>query len=286
MQNLSSLLWLVSGFFGKRRRREQESGEPVYFSRLKHLSDGEWRAALAESPAKAARWVYAAATYGNIDAQLYWGQMLLDGYGTRRDPTGAFRWFTIAAESKRADAINMLGRCHERGWGVPSDCAKAAACYRHAAEQSFDWAQFNLASLMLDGKGVARDPDGACELFMQAAAQGHVKSLNMVGRCYEHGWGRPRDMIAAVEWYRRSAEGGDFRGQYRYGQMLFERGSVADALAWLRLAVDTAPVEFCRDIAGELLCHCAAPVRDIGRHARSIVAEADAKAAADPPSIA
>ena len=264
------ILWLSSilRFFGRRRRR-RSSGEPVYFDRLKHLSDDEWRAALAESPDKAARWVYAAATYGNIDAQIMWGQMLLDGYGTPRDDEGAFRWFGIAAKSKRADAVNMLGRCHECGWGAPVDFEKAAACYREAAEQSFDWAQFNLACLMLDGKGVPQDRDGAFALFMKAVEQGHVKSFNMIGRFYEHGWGRPRDMTTAAEWYRRSAEGGDFRGQYRYGQLLFERGLPDDALPLLRLAVDNAPVELCRQFAGELLGRPEPRLQEIGALAQA-----------------
>lgn len=262
--SLTSLLSPVFGLFGRRRKRARTAEEPLYFSRLKQLSDDEWRAALAESPAKAARWVHAAATYGNVDAQLYWGQMLLDGYGTRRDPERAFRWFSVAAESARADAINMVGRCHERGWGVPVDYEKAAACYRQAAEQSDDWAAFNLACLMLDGRGVARDPHGALELLLKAAGRGHVKSLHMVGRCCEYGWGRPRDMAAAAEWYRRSAEGGDFRGQYRYGRLLFERGRVDDGLAWLRLAVEDAPVGFCREMAGDLLGETDAALREVG----------------------
>jgi TPR repeat protein len=254
------------GFFGRFRRRKPRE-EPVYFSKLKRLNDDEWRAALAESPAKAAHWVYAAASYGNAEAQLYWAQMLLDGYGTQRDVQGAFRWFKIAAASKNVEAINMLGRCYERGWGTPVDCEKAAACYREAAEQSHDWARYNLASLLLDGNGVERDVGLAFDLLTQAAAQDHVKSMTVIGHFHEHGWECPRDIPKAMQWYRRGAEGGDFRGQYRYGKLLFEQGQSDDALPWLHRAVDNAPLEFCYRFASELLSHPEPALQKIGAHA-------------------
>lgn len=252
-----------------RRRQKQSSSEPVYLSQLQSLSDEEWQTALTKSPAEAARWVHAAATYGNIDAQLHWAQMQLDGYGTRRDPEAAFRWFGIAALSKRADAINLLGRCHELGWGTPVDYAKAVDCYREAAGKSHDWAQYNLGCRLLDGQDVGRDPEKAFALFSQAVAQGHIKSLNMLGRCYENGWGCPQDMAEAVRWYRRSAEEGDFRGQYRYGQLLLDRGLLDEAVPLLCLAVDTTPVAMCAEIATAMLEHPEPRIREIGARAQA-----------------
>lgn len=250
-------------FFGK-RRKSRPIDEPLYGSRLEKLSSEEWQAALNKSPEEAARWIYAAATSGNIDAQLHWAQMQLDGYGTRRDPGAAFRWFCIAALSKRPDAINMLGRCHERGWGTPIDYAKAVECYREAAEKSFDWAQFNLGLLLLEGKGTARDPDKAFDLFTKAVAQNHMKSLNMIGLCYENGWGCRQNMAESIRWYRRSADAGDFRGQYRYGQLLLDRGQTDEALPWFRLAVENTPVEMRGEIASALMNHPDQKLRTIG----------------------
>lgn len=259
---------MPSRFFG-RQRQKQSPSEALYPSQLQNLSDDEWKAALTKSPAEAARWMHAAATYGNIDAQLNWAQMHLDGYGTKRDPEAAFRWFGIAALSKRADAINMLGRCHELGWGTPIDYAKAVACYRDAANKSYDWAQYNLGCRLLDGRDVGHDPDMAFALFTRAVAQGHVKSLNMLGRCYEHGWGCPQDIAEATQWYRRSADEGDFRGQYRYGQLLLDRGLLDEAVPLLRLAVDNTPVDMCGDIASALLEHPEPGIQEIGARAQA-----------------
>jgi hypothetical protein len=255
--------------FFSRQRQKQSAGEPVSLSQLQGLSDEEWKAALAKSPAEAARWVRAAATYGNVDAQLHWAQMQLDGYGTKRDPEAAFRWFGIAALSERADAVNMLGRCHELGWGTPIDHAKAVDCYRTAAEKSYDWAQYNLGCRLLDDKHSGRDPDTAFKLFTKAVAQDHMKSLNMLGRCHENGWGCPQDLAEAVRWYRRSAKEGDFRGQYRYGQLLLDRGLLDEAVPLLCLAVDNTPVEMCGDIAAALMQHPEPRLREIAAIAQA-----------------
>jgi TPR repeat protein len=254
MRFFRSLLSLPLRFFAKRKREKKFSDETIYLSRLENLSKEEWDTILSKDPREAARWIYAAATYGHLDAQLHWAQMLLDGIGTERDADAAFRWFGIAAQSKRADTINMLGRCHELGWGTPVDFGKAAEYYRDAAAKSSDWARFNLGCLLLEGKGVARDMNEAFRLFMSAVEQGHVKSLNMVGRCYENGWGCTKNMPEAVQWLRRSAEAGDFRGQYSYAQIL-------------RLAIDQSHVELCREMAKVLSEHPEQPLREMASYA-------------------
>lgn len=258
---------LIANFFVRRRAQGKQPEAPLHFNRLKHLGDDAWRAALNESPSTAARWVEAAATYGDVDAQLYWAQMLLDGYGTARDPERAVRWFRIAAESGRADALNMVGRCYERGWGVAVDFSKAAEFYRAAADKADNWGRFNLACLLMDGLGVERDLDAAYALLAKAAAEEHVKSFYRIGLFHEHGWGRPRDRNAALQWYRRSAEAGDFRGQYQYGRMLLADGARDAALSWIARCVSEAPAGFCREIAPELLDHPDGGVRSAGQRA-------------------
>ena len=66
----------------------------------------------------------------------------------------------------------MLGRCHEMGWGVRPDCAAAAEWYSRAAEHGLDWAQYNLANLMLRGRGVPQDRRKALSLYLARHAQG------------------------------------------------------------------------------------------------------------------
>jgi uncharacterized protein len=64
--------------------------------------------------------------------------------------------------------------------------------------------------------------------------------MNMVGRCYENGWGAPDDLVAAAHWYRRSAEAGYDWGEYNYANLLFDGQGVdpdqAEAVVWYRRA--------------------------------------------------
>jgi TPR repeat protein len=267
MLNLRALRWRWSRLLGPRRRRP--APPRVYAVDIKDRPREDWQRMIAENPVEAARWMYAAATAGYVDAQLSWAQMQLDGLGTPRDPQGAFRWFEIAAQSKRPDAVNLLGRCYELGWGTPADATRAAEFYRAAAVDGLDWAQFNLAMLMLEGRGMPRDPEGAFAWFFRAAGQGHVKSFHMVGQYHEHGLGRARDVAQARDWYRRAAEAGERRGQYHYGLLLIELGEAGDGLVWLRRAADGAPDWFVREKSDELATHSLSAVRDIAAAMRA-----------------
>lgn len=172
--------------------------------------------------------------------------------------------------AEQACGCNQHGRTLPRTRvGHACRLRKAVVCYREAAEKSYDWAQYNLGCRLLDGRDVGRDPDEAFALFTKAVAQGHVKSLNMLGRCYENGWGCPQDMVEAVRWYRRSAEEGAFRGQYRYGQLLLDRGLLDEAIPLFHLAVDNTPAEMCGDIATALLEHSEPRLQEIGARARA-----------------
>ena len=134
------------------------------------------------------------------------------------------------------DAINMAGRCLDNGWGISADPAAAAVLFQRAADAGDAWAQYNLAHMYLDGRGVARDWPRAHAYYLKAAAQGHERAMNLLGRCCEEGWGRPRDACAAADWYRRSAEGGYFRGQYNWAGILVSEGRFEEAVPWLARA--------------------------------------------------
>src|SRR6185312_9888648 len=88
-----------------------------------------------------------------------------------------------------------------------------------------------------------------------AAAQGHVRAMNLLGRCYEQGWGVGQDTGAARAWYRRSAEGGYFRGAYNYADMLAHEGCITEAKAWFSRALAGAPEQSRAVMMTALLAH-------------------------------
>jgi TPR repeat protein len=97
-------------------------------------------------------------------------------------------------------------------------------------------AQAVLGQMLLDA-GDARQGFG---WFNKAAAQGHLMALNMVGRCYDLGWGTPVNKVRAAECFRICAERGLDWGMYNYATALtLGEGLTEDkaaALAWFQKA--------------------------------------------------
>lgn len=113
------------------------------------------------------------------------------------------------------------------------------AAFVHAcAEAGEAEAQAVYGQMLLDGTGVAADPRAALGWFTKAAAQHHVMAINMVGRCYDLGWGTAPDKARAAECYRIAAERGLDWGMYNYATLLaLGEGVPLDrtaALDWFR----------------------------------------------------
>lgn len=110
------------------------------------------------------------------------------------------------------------------------------AFVRAAADAGLAEAQVVLGQSLLDA-GAATE---AVDWFARAAAQHHAMGLNMLGRCYDLGWGVMIDKVRAAECFRAAAELGLHWAQYNYATALALGAGVeedkAAALAWLRKA--------------------------------------------------
>lgn len=180
------------------------------------------------------------AANGHALDQVLWGKALLNSIWLERDPDKAREWFMIAAKGKSGAAYNMLGRCAQFGWGTPPDLPQAVKFYQKAADLGDLWGVYNLGICTLRGIGCTSDRQRAFTLFREAALKGHAKSMNLLARFMEEGWETPRNPSAALDWYRRSAEGGDYRGQHNYATALLALGRPKEALSWWRKAVEDA----------------------------------------------
>ncbi len=204
---------------------------------------------LAGPPEQAAATLRAAAEGGVVQAQLVYGQWLLDGRGVACDPAQAVQWFHHAAREGEPMALNMLGQCHAHGWGMPANPLLAAYWFRLAAQGGLDWGMYNYATALALGQGVERDHATALDWFRKAAALGHAKSSNMIGGFYEDGWVVERDEDAALEHYLRAAAGGDFRGRFNAARLLIACGRLDEAMPWLDRVPETATPAFLRKAA-------------------------------------
>jgi len=113
------------------------------------------------------------------------------------------------------------------------------ALVRTGAEAGVAEAQAVWGQMLLD-RGDSRAAFG---WFNKAAAQHHVMALNMVGRCYDLGWGVDVDKARAAACFRIAAEAGLSEGMYNHATALALGAGVAEdrtaALAWLEKAAAT-----------------------------------------------
>ena len=111
-----------------------------------------------------------------------------------------------------------------------------AALIREGAEAGLAEAQAVLGQILLD----QQKPSEAFGWFWKAAQQGHPMGLNMLGRCYDLGWGTSVDKKRAAECFRVAAEAGLDWGMYNYGSALALGAGLtqdkAAALAWFEKA--------------------------------------------------
>lgn len=141
-----------------------------------------------------------------------------------------------------ADALDTLS-AEDIAARLSGPPAVRAAFLRAAAEAGEPDAQALYGQLLLDGDGVAQDRPAALGWFVKAAAQHHVMALNMVGRCYDLGWGTAPDKARAADCYRIAAERGLDWAMYNYATLLALGDGVPEdrpaALGWFRKVAET-----------------------------------------------
>ena len=117
--------------------------------------------------------------------------------------------------------------------GSPED---RAALIREGAEAGVAEAQAVWGQMELDAGNAA----AGFGWFNKAAAQGHLMALNMVGRCYDLGWGVGVDKARAAECFRIAAARGLDWAMYNYATALALGEGVAEdkpaALGWFEKA--------------------------------------------------
>ena len=101
------------------------------------------------------------------------------------------------------------------------DLAKAFSSYMQAASAGNPLAQFNVASMYLNGEGTDRDYKEAIEWFKKSAENGNAKAAFNLGVMYYTGQGVKPSEAAAREWFKKSAKNGNAFAPYaieRLGQ--------------------------------------------------------------------
>jgi uncharacterized protein len=157
-----------------------------------------------------------AAEHGNDYALWQLGRMYAKGEGVPRDDYRAFEYYRKFADGNSnvnpasplaryvADAFIALG--HYYLTGIPASPVTenpglAQRMFTHAASYFGDpEAQYQLARLLLEGKGTASDPKRAVPWFRLAANKRHYQAQAVLGRILFHGELGRREPAEGLMW--------------------------------------------------------------------------------------
>ena len=110
------------------------------------------------------------------------------------------------AKSGEPHAQLLLGLLVDLGYLSGVGLSDATKWIRFAAESGSALAQFVYAESIWSDSD--RDRTEAIRYYESAATQGHSLAQNRLGFVYENGLGVSRSMSIAIDWYKRSADGG------------------------------------------------------------------------------
>ncbi len=164
-----------------------------------------------------------AADHGHGFALWQLGRMYAEGDGVARDDYRAFEYFQKFADTHADDnpatprarfvahAFVALGQYYLDG--IPNTAVSqspelARRMFAHAASYFGDpEAQYQLASLYLDGNGVTRDTKRAVPWLVLAANKGHYKSQAVLGRIMFNGEHGMRQRASGLMWLTVACDG-------------------------------------------------------------------------------
>lgn len=116
------------------------------------------------------------------------------------------------------DTLNVMAAA-DLGSLLSGSGPQREAVLRAAADGGAVEAQLLLGQMLLDGDDEARSVE-AVRCFSRAADAGHPMGMNMLGRCFEQGWGVPPDKASAASWYEAAASRRLDWGQYNLATLL------------------------------------------------------------------
>ncbi len=198
-------------------------------------------------------WFDRASAKGSLEAQLLLGAAYFSGTDLPKNRQAAAKYLLQVAQGQNTDpgfqssqafAQLLVALMFKQGNGAEQSDEKGLEFLKLAAENGNYTAQYELASLYNNGTGgVTMDKVHACDLFENAADQGHVMAMHNVGYCYQIGVRGKADNNKAIAYYTKAAEAGSTRSQENLGLLFGRAGNAEKAYFWLRVAESRGETE-------------------------------------------
>lgn len=141
---------------------------------------------------------------------------------------------TPLADQGDAVALRRLGDLRYQGCdGTPSNLGSAMSLWKRAADLGDADAASKVGAALIQGLGRPKDVVAGLNYLTMAAGTGHGQAQYLLGACHEKGIGYPADPVLARECYLKAAKLNDEKAQYRLGSILADAGMTEEAVYWL-----------------------------------------------------
>ncbi len=205
-----------------------------------------------KDPVQAAMLFRLGATAGNSTAEIGLADLYMRGDGVGKNEMQAITWLRKAADAGDGDAYAALGQAYENGVGVPKDTKQAFEWYQKGALTGNAESQYRLGNLYYSGSNGAKDLTQAISWYMRATQSGHLTATAMLAQCYIEDDTTDDDQLVPPL-LKKSAEGGDSIGQYKYAVALAHGMTMpkdpAAARTWYERAAAQGNEDAKRDLA-------------------------------------
>ncbi|MDX8387350.1 MAG: tetratricopeptide repeat protein [Ghiorsea sp.] len=169
----------------------------------------------------ATHWLKKAADQGLPQAQYEYAVALEFGRGVKRgEMRDVAPWYKKAAQRGQADATIKLTKIYLNGVGLPKDLSQALSWSLRAKQANIKNAETLLQQVV---KKVVHD-----------ANAGDSEAQYMLAIMYKEGRGLEKNTDKQIFWLRKAAKKGYLEAQFALGQGLAKTESWSDALYWLK----------------------------------------------------
>lgn len=198
-------------------------------------------------------------------AKDYWMQAAAKGHACSQyalvvnhmvDGEEAMRMLRNSAEQKYPPSMNLMSRCyHEKGnydWFPDADDEQSLYWARLSAEAGDPEGQYLYGGHFYNGNGVPKNYEEAEKWLSAAGEKGYLEAMKNLAKAYQMGWFGFTDTDKAFYWWHKAAETGDPESQYRYGDVVFNKGDGVEyekeAYVWFKKAAEQNYVEAFADM--------------------------------------
>jgi TPR repeat protein len=116
--------------------------------------------------------------------------------------------FRIASDAGNPEAQYALATLYKEGRGVPQDVPEAAKLLAAASLADNVDAEVEFGIMLYNGTGVQKDEARAAKVLMKAARRGSPIAQNRLARILATGRGMPANPVEAAKWHIVSKAGG------------------------------------------------------------------------------